>query len=349
MRPSSTLGHLRKRSTTLFRSHGGPLPASPPRFETRRPEGGQATQADAGRKARFCIFAIAARGRISEKNAAFGPKSIRTDELMISEAIRAVILGVIEGVTEFLPVSSTGHLLLAGRFFNLGEDNFWKSFDILIQLGAILAIVVIYFDKLWRIALGMFSNADDRRFVIGVLVAFMPAVVIGLIVGKYIKEMLFNPWVVCFSLIVGGAILLWVDEIDHKPHEHDATKFPLLTYLWIGIAQCFAMIPGVSRSGASIVAAMLLGADKRAAAEFSFFLAIPTMIGAFAYDFYKNRAEMTTDHLGIIAIGFVVSFVTAIIVVKTFLSYVTRHGFTLFAWWRVIVGTLGLVALAMGF
>jgi len=267
---------------------------------------------------------------------------------MISEAIRAVILGVIEGVTEFLPVSSTGHLLLAGRFFNLGEDNFWKSFDILIQLGAILAIVVIYFDKLWRTALGMFSNADDRRFVIGVLVAFMPAVVIGLIVGKYIKEMLFNPWVVCFSLIVGGAILLWVDQIDHKPHEHDATKFPLLTYLWIGIAQCFAMIPGVSRSGASIVAAMLLGADKRAAAEFSFFLAIPTMIGAFAYDFYKSRAEMTTDHLGIIAIGFVVSFITALIVVKTFLSYVTRHGFTLFAWWRVIVGTFGLVALAMG-
>ena len=135
--------------------------------------------------------------------------------------------------------------------------------------------------------------------------------------------MLFNPWVVCFSLIVGGAILLWVDQLDHKPHEHDATRFPLLTYLWIGVAQCLAMIPGVSRSGASIVAAMLLGADKRAAAEFSFFLAIPTMVGAFAYDFYKNRADMTTDHLGIVAIGFVVSFITAIIVVRTFLEL--RH------------------------
>jgi undecaprenyl-diphosphatase len=179
-------------------------------------------------------------------------------------------------------------------------------------------------------------------------VAFLPAVIIGLIAGKYIKEVLFNPWVVCFSLIVGGAILLWVDQIDHKPTEHDATKFPLLTYLWIGIAQCLAMIPGVSRSGASIVAAMLLGADKRAAAEFSFFLAIPTMIGAFAYDFYKNRAEMTADHLGTIAIGFVVSFIVAVIVVKAFLGYVTRHGFKLFAWWRVIVGTLGLIALAMG-
>ena len=267
---------------------------------------------------------------------------------MMSDALRAVILGIVEGVTEFLPVSSTGHLLLAERFFNLGEGSFWQSFAVLIQLGAILAIVVIYFAKLWRVALGMFSNADDRRFVIGLLVAFLPAVIIGLIAGKYIKEILFNPWVVCFTLIVGGAILLWVDQLDLKPHEHDATTFPLLTYLWIGIAQCTAMIPGVSRSGASIVAAMLLGADKRAAAEFSFFLAIPTMVGAFAYDFYKNRGEMTVDHLGIVAIGFVVSFITAIIVVKTFLNYVTRRGFTLFAWWRIIIGTLGLIALAMG-
>jgi undecaprenyl-diphosphatase len=267
---------------------------------------------------------------------------------MMSDALRAVILGIIEGVTEFLPVSSTGHLLLAERFFNLGEGAFWNSFTVLIQLGAILAILAIYFVKLWRVALGMFTNSDDRRFVIGVLVAFLPAVIIGLIAGKYIKEFLFNPWVVCFSLIVGGAILLWVDQLDHKPHEHDATKFPLPMYLTIGIAQCLAMIPGVSRSGASIVAAMLLGADKRAAAEFSFFLAIPTMIGAFAYDFYKNRGEMNADHIGIVAIGFVVSFITALVVVKTFLNYVTRNGFTLFAWWRVIVGTLGLIALALG-
>jgi undecaprenyl-diphosphatase len=267
---------------------------------------------------------------------------------MMSDTLRAVILGIIEGVTEFLPVSSTGHLLLAERFFNLGEGAFWNSFTVLIQLGAILAILAIYFVKLWRVATGMFSNPEDRRFVIGVLVAFLPAVVIGLIAGKYIKEFLFNPWVVCFSLIVGGAILLWVDQYDHNPHEHDATKFPLPMYLYIGIAQCLAMIPGVSRSGASIVAAMFLGADKRAAAEFSFFLAIPTMIGAFAYDFYKNRGEMDMSHVGIVAIGFVVSFITALVVVKTFLSYVTRHGFTVFAWWRVIVGTLGLIALAMG-
>ena len=178
---------------------------------------------------------------------------------MISDSIRAVILGVVEGVTEFLPVSSTGHLLLAERFFDLGEDNFWKSFAVLIQLGAILAIVAIYFGKLWRIARGMFSNPEDRRFVIGVLVAFLPAAVIGAAAGGLIKGYLFNPWGVCFSLIVGGAILLWVDQLDLEPHEHDATTFPLSMYLKIGFAQCLAMIPGVSRSGASIVAAMLLG------------------------------------------------------------------------------------------
>ncbi|MBR1189271.1 undecaprenyl-diphosphate phosphatase [Bradyrhizobium sp. AUGA SZCCT0169] len=267
---------------------------------------------------------------------------------MMSDAVRAVILGIVEGVTEFIPVSSTGHLLLAQRFFGLGEGNFWQSFVVLIQLGAILAIVVLYFTKLWRVALGMFSNPDDRRFVIGVLVAFLPAVIVGLVAGKYIKELLFNPWVVCFSLIVGGAILIWVDQLELKPREFDATRFPLMMYLWIGIAQCVAMIPGVSRSGASIVASMLLGSDKRSAAEFSFFLAIPTMIGAFAYDFYKNRGEMTTDHIGVVAIGFVVSFITAMIVVKTFLTYVTRHGFTFFAWWRVIAGTVGLIALALG-
>jgi len=267
---------------------------------------------------------------------------------MLSDTLRAVILGIIEGVTEFLPVSSTGHLLLAERFFYLGEGSFWNSFTVLIQLGAILAIVAIYFVKLWRVALGMFSNAADRRFVIGLLVAFLPAAVIGAAAGSYIKAYLFNPWVVCFSLIAGGAILMWVDQLDLKPHEHDATTFPLPMYLSIGFAQCLAMIPGVSRSGASIVAAMLFGADKHAAAEFSFFLAIPTMVGAFGYEFYKNRADMTTDHLGVVAIGFVVSFITAIIVVKMFLSYVTRHGFMLFAWWRIVVGTLGLIALALG-
>src|SRR5471030_2787277 len=160
---------------------------------------------------------------------------------MMSDAVRAVILGIIEAITEFLPVSSTGHMLLAQRFFGLGDGAFWQSFVVLIQLGAILAIVVIYFAKLWQVALGMFSNPDDRRFVIGLLVAFLPAAVIGAAAGGYIKAFLFNPWVVCFSLIVGGAILLWVDQLDHNPHEHDATRFPLPMYLTIGFAQCLAM------------------------------------------------------------------------------------------------------------
>ncbi len=267
---------------------------------------------------------------------------------MLADILRAVILGVIEGVTEFLPVSSTGHLLLAERFFDLGEGSFWKSFAVLIQLGAILAILALYFTKLSKIALGMFSDPAARRFVIGVLVAFLPAAVIGAAAGGYIKAFLFNPWVVCFTLILGGGILLWVDQLKLQPIHHEATEFPLRTYLAIGFMQCIAMIPGVSRSGATIVGAMLLGADRRAAAEFSFFLAIPTMLGAFVYDLYKSRGEMTMDHGLVVAVGFVVSFITAIIVVKTFLTYVTRHGFTLFAWWRVLVGTLGLIALAFG-
>ena len=267
---------------------------------------------------------------------------------MSLDILKAFLLGVIEGLTEFLPVSSTGHLLLLERFFGFDDDQFGKTFVVLIQLGAILAILSIYFLRLWNIALGFFTDPAARRFVIGVLIAFLPAAIIGAAAHGFIKGVLFNAWVVCFTLIVGGAILLWVDQLDLKPIEDDATRYPLLMYLWIGIAQCVAMIPGVSRSGASIVAAMLLGGDKRSAAEFSFFLAIPTMVGAFAYDFYKNRGEMTVDHIGVIAIGFVVSFITAIIVVKTFLNYVTRHGFKFFAWWRVIIGTLGLIALALG-
>src|SRR5258706_4497149 len=197
---------------------------------------------------------------------------------MMSDALRAVILGIVEGVTEFLPVSSTGHLLLAEQFFDLGEGNFWKSFEVRIELGAILAIVAIYFVKLWRIALGMFSNPDDRRFAIGLLVAFLPAAVIGAAAGGYIKAYLFNPWVVCFSLIVGGAILLWVDQLDLKPRQHDATTFPLPMYLAIGFAQCLAMIPGVSRSVASFVAAMHLGVYTRAEAVLHIYLASPTVI-----------------------------------------------------------------------
>ncbi len=269
---------------------------------------------------------------------------------MSFDFFKAIVLGIVEGLTEFLPVSSTGHLLLVNQF--LGNDparkEFWDTFSVLIQFGAILALLSIYFGRLWRLALGFFTDPAARRFVIGVLIAFLPAAVIGALAHDFIKSVLFNVWIVCFTLIVGGAILLWIDQLDLRPRYADAEKYSLPMYFVIGLAQCLAMIPGVSRAGATIVAAMLLGADRRSAAEFSFWLAMPTMFGAFVYDLYKSRGQMSLDNGLIIAVGFVVSFVAAWIVVKTFLGYVQRHGFALFAWWRVVVGTLGLIALALG-
>lgn len=266
---------------------------------------------------------------------------------MIADPVKAMALGIVEGLTEFLPVSSTGHLLLIAHFFGFTDEDFGKTFVVLIQLGAVLAILSVYFARLLNIAFGMFSDVAKRRFVIGVVLAFLPAAVIGVLAHGFIKEVLFNAWVICFTLMVGGAALLWVDGIEFEPRYRDATRFSLPMYFAIGLCQCLAMIPGVSRSGATIVSAMLLGADKRSAAEFSFFLAIPTMAGAFTYDLYKNYALMTAENTTLVALGFVTSFVTAWIVVKTFLAFVTRHGFALFAWWRVIVGSLGLIGLAV--
>jgi undecaprenyl-diphosphatase len=264
------------------------------------------------------------------------------------DLFKAFALGIVEGLTEFVPVSSTGHLLLVQRFFGFEDEDFGKTFAVLIQLGAILALLSIYFLRLWRLMLGMFSDPAARRFVIGVLVAFLPAAVIGALAHDFIKGVLFNVWIVCFALIVGGAVLLWVDQLDLKPRYHEATGFSLPMYFVIGLAQCLAMIPGVSRSGATIVAAMLLGADRRAAAEFSFWLAMPTMMGAFAYDLYKSHGQMSAGNATLVAIGFAVSFASAWLVVKTLLDYVSSHGFKLFAWWRVLVGSLGLIALALG-
>jgi undecaprenyl-diphosphatase len=264
------------------------------------------------------------------------------------DVIKATILGIVEGLTEFVPVSSTGHLLLIQQFLGFSDEDFGKSFTVLIQFGAILALLSIYFVRLWQLFTGMFTDPNARRFIIGVLIAFLPAAVIGATAYKFIKEVLFNPWVVCFALIAGGAVLLWIDRLDLKPRYHEATGFTLPMYLVIGLAQCLSMVPGVSRSGATIVSAMLLGADRRAAAEFSFWLAMPTMAGAFAFDLYKSHAQMSSGNLLLVAIGFVVSFISAWFVVKTFLDYVSRHGFTLFAWWRVAVGTIGLIALALG-
>jgi undecaprenyl-diphosphatase len=255
----------------------------------------------------------------------------------------ALLLGVIEGLTEFLPVSSTGHLLLVGHF--LGFESTGKTFEVLIQLGAIIAILLAYGRRLLKIARDLPYDADARRFVLGVLVAFLPAAVVGAALHGFIKDVLFNPWIVCVTLILGGFVLLVVDNLKLDTRYDEATRFPLAMYLKIGLVQCFAMVPGVSRSGATIVGAMLLGASKRAAAEFSFFLAMPTMSGAFAYDLLKNYKILSASDVGAIVVGFIAAFVSASIVVRTLLAYVSRHGFAPFAWWRLVVGAAGLAGL----
>jgi undecaprenyl-diphosphatase len=225
------------------------------------------------------------------------------------------------------------------------DGSFGKSFAVLIQLGAILALLTIYFGRLWRLATHMFTQWAAARFVIGVLLAFLPAAMIGAFAYQVIKDYLFDVRVVCISLIVGGFVLLGVDRLNLKPRFHDSTEFPLWMYVGIGFFQCVSMIPGVSRAGATIVGAMLFGADRRAAAEFSFWLAMPTMVGAFAYEAYKNKAELAHGDLTAIAVGFVFSFIFGWIVVRTFLRFVQRHSFSVFAWWRIVLGSVGIYAL----
>ena len=262
--------------------------------------------------------------------------------------LNAVILGLVEGLTEFIPVSSTGHLLLAKTALGL-PDGFWDTFCVLIQLGAILAVVALYFQRLWTVLVRAPSDPEARRFILSVLVAFLPAVVLGVLLHDLIKEVLFeSPRLICWSLIIGGLALLALDRWTPPARKHDAMRLDLKTALGVGVLQCLSMIPGVSRSGATIVGGVLLGVEKRAAAEFSFFLAIPTMAGAFAYDLYKNRDAITLDQTGIIAIGFVVSFVSGLVVVRTMLDFVSRRGLSPFGWWRIAIGAAGLALLGLG-
>lgn len=258
--------------------------------------------------------------------------------------VQALLLGLLEGLTEFIPVSSTGHILLAGHF--LGFESTGKAFEVLIQLGAILAILSVYFGRLWKILVSLPSDARARRFVLGVLAAFLPAAVIGALAHDFIKTVLFEtPMLICIMLVLGGLVLLWIDRLDLKPRYHDAMDFPLSLCVGIGLFQCLAMIPGTSRSGSTIVGSLLLGADKRSAAEFSFFLAMPTMAGAFAYDLFKNRDVLSAADLPVIVVGFIAAFIAAIFVVRALLDYVSRYGYALFGWWRLVVGGLGLIAL----
>ncbi|MER8748469.1 undecaprenyl-diphosphate phosphatase [Mesorhizobium sp. M1050] len=258
--------------------------------------------------------------------------------------VEALLLGLLEGLTEFIPVSSTGHILLAGHF--LGFHSTGKAFEILIQLGAILAILSVYFRRLWQMLVDLPHDRLTRHFAIGVLIAFLPAAIIGALAHDFIKAVLFeSPRMICIMLIIGGFVLLAVDRMNLKPFYRDVERFPTRLYLQIGLFQCLSLVPGTSRSGSTIVGALLLGVDKRAAAEFSFFLAIPTMVGAFAFDLFKNRNVLSSADLPIIAVGFVAAFVTALIVVRFLLDYVSRNGYSLFGWWRLVVGGVGLVAL----
>lgn len=252
------------------------------------------------------------------------------------------ILGILEGLTEFLPVSSTAHLLLAGHF--LGFDSPGKVFEVLIQLGAILAIVVVYFGRLVTIAREALARKPGAlRFILGVALAAFPAALAGVVFHDFIKTVIYEtPILICTMLIVGGIILLYVDQLQLTPKYTSIYEYPPLLCLYIGLFQMLALIPGVSRSGATIVGSLLLGADKRSAAEFSFFVAIPLMVGAFGYDLYQNR-DMISGSMGLgIAIGFALAFLSAWVVVRYALDFISKNGFAIFAYWRIFVGAIGL-------
>jgi undecaprenyl-diphosphatase len=253
--------------------------------------------------------------------------------------LQTLVLGIVEGLTEFLPVSSTGHLIVAGDLIGFNGSSA-EVFDVVIQLGAILAICVLYFQRLFKVLIGLHSDPAARRFAIAVIVAFLPAAVIGLALHDFIKNVLFSPYVVCASLVVGGIAILVIERFEPKTRFHEVEDFRTATALKIGFFQCLAMVPGVSRSGATILGAVLIGVDRKTAAEFSFFLAIPTMLGASTLDLWKARHMITADDTGIIAIGFVAAAVSALFVVRWLVNYVSHHDFSAFGWYRIVFGSL---------
>lgn len=256
---------------------------------------------------------------------------------MNHDFLSAVILGAIEGLTEFLPVSSTGHLILAGDLLGFQSD-LGKLFEIVIQLGAILAVVVFSWTRLWRVLVGLPGDPQARRFALAVILAFLPAAVLGALFHDFIKTVLFSPWVVAVTLVLGGIAILAIERRAPTPRYDRIEAIPFKTAVGIGFCQAVAMIPGVSRAGATILGAELLGVDRRIATEFSFYLAIPTMLGATVLDLWKARDTLTGDGMGLIAVGFVTAFVVAIPVVKGLIGFVGRHGLTPFAWYRIALG-----------
>jgi undecaprenyl-diphosphatase len=257
--------------------------------------------------------------------------------MSLHDLVCALVLGVVEGLTEFLPISSTGHLILAGDLLGFNDDRA-KVFDIVIQTGAMFAIIWEYRARFAKVLTGLFSDPAARRFVTNLVVAFMPAAFLGLAFGKMIKTHLFKPVPVALAFIVGGLIILWIERRPRTVTIQSVDEMTWKDALKVGFAQAFALVPGTSRSGATIVGGMLFGLSRRAATEFSFFLAVPTLIAAGVYDLIKNRALLSVDDIGMFAVGGVTAFVSAFLCVRWLLRYITTHDFRVFAWYRIVFG-----------
>jgi undecaprenyl-diphosphatase len=264
--------------------------------------------------------------------------------------IKAAIMGVVEGLTEFLPISSTGHLILAAALLDMPGEKI-KLFEVVIQTGAIMAIVSLYAAKLWETLVGLPTQRQAQRFTLNVLVGFFPAALAGVLFIDFIKGVLFNPVVVALGFIVGGFVILWAEYLQKRGaqvHIDDVDNVRWQDALKVGLVQCTALVPGVSRSGATIIGAMLLGFNRKAATEFSFFLAIPMLFGAAAYDIYKNRDLLSAADIPLFAVGLVVSWLSAWVCVKWLLRFVGNHTFVPFAWYRIAFGGLILLTASLG-
>ena len=269
--------------------------------------------------------------------------------------LKAAVMGIVEGLTEFLPISSTGHLILAGALLGF-DDEKAKVFDIAIQTGAILAVIIVYWEKIKSTVVALPTQRLARRFALNVLIAFFPAVLLGLLFGNAIKAHLFTPTVVASTFIIGGFIILWVEGWGRKPlhdgHPDDHARIVNVESMtpWdalkVGLVQCLAMVPGTSRSGATIIGGMLLGMSRKAATDFSFYLAIPTLIGAGAYSLYKERALLSMADVPMFAVGLLFSFLSAWLCVRWLLRYIATHSFVVFAWYRI---AFGIVVLATSY
>lgn len=260
--------------------------------------------------------------------------------------VTAILLGIVEGLTEFLPVSSTGHLILATELFGYDAHQ-WAMFNVVIQLGAILAVVVQYWRTFWAVGMGLLKlEPISLRFLRNLLAAFIPSAVLGLLLKDQIDMLLGSPMVVCWALIVGGVAILVIEKYAKTGELTGIGQLPLRQAIGVGLAQCVSMIPGVSRSGATIMGALAMGIERRTAAEFSFFLAIPTMLGATTLELIDNREAVMSGTMGVgwseIGVGFAVSFVVALAVIRLFVAYVSRSGFKPFAWYRIVAGAVAI-------